>query len=278
MTTLARVLDALKPHRAEALQRVRTNAFCLVLLIILSYLLPIPSISNAFSHTLRLRSTTKFFDERGRRVVSTVPVSVPPIKWSLDAAYSWVCTIESAVVTIFLFNVLQGIYALKYPRTTPHLTPSSTSPSRSKKSAPTTPTSHPFKSLSPKYRSKNSTPQKPFTFSPTHSTATNSSTFSTGSKLGKSNPYPSTPADTPSRKSVHYSLPSLDASLDFSPESSTASGLSPLSSSVFAGSVPVIAAWRGKHVPSEIGRPLDGSFLGHISVAGQGETEAEVEE
>ena len=78
------VLDALKPHRAEALQRIRTNSFCLIILVILSYLLPLPTLPTAFNHAL--------FSVGFER---TMPV--PLLRWSLDAAFTWVCTIGKSI-------------------------------------------------------------------------------------------------------------------------------------------------------------------------------------
>jgi hypothetical protein len=40
-----------------------------------------------------------------------------------------------------------------------------------------------------------------------------------------------------------------------------------------ASPTPVVAAWRGRHMVGEIGRPLDGSFLGQICVGAQDEIE-----
>ena len=84
MMSVARVLDALKPHRAEALQRVRTNTFFLVLLVVLSYLLPLPTVPSAFSHALLLAPRASESIGFGRTIIS----SVPPLRWSFDATYT----------------------------------------------------------------------------------------------------------------------------------------------------------------------------------------------
>src|ERR1700759_4149158 len=86
---LSQVLDALKPHRAEALQRVRTNAFCLLILVLLSYLLPLPSIPTALKHVL-IQNSAKRVGAMGSRVFST---AVPIKRWSGEWVYSWMCTI-----------------------------------------------------------------------------------------------------------------------------------------------------------------------------------------
>ena len=69
--SVARVLDALKPHRAEALQRVRTNTFFLVLLVVLSYLLPLPTVPSAFSHALLLAPRASESIGFGRTIISS---------------------------------------------------------------------------------------------------------------------------------------------------------------------------------------------------------------
>lgn len=43
------LLDHFKPHRAEALYRIRVNGVCLVTGILLTYILPIPSLHKAIS-------------------------------------------------------------------------------------------------------------------------------------------------------------------------------------------------------------------------------------
>ncbi|KAK2467159.1 hypothetical protein APHAL10511_000708 [Amanita phalloides] len=258
------LLDALKPHRAEALQRVRTNAFCLAVAVILSYLLPLPTIPSAFNHALfigtRSSSVVGFLSGGGTRVISTGPTL--PLRWSLDAAYTWVCTIEAAAVTIFLFNISQGIFALKYPpSTTPASSPARTKTLKSKPTPTSTPNRHPFRLSSP----KTTTPQKPFTFSPTQS----QSQGPTGVRLGQSSVYPCTPADTPSRGSLHYTL-NLGGTPNRTLLSSGSSVGSSTSGTAFPASpTPVIAAWRGRHVVGEIGKPLDGSFLGQLLVGCQ---------
>ena len=41
---LSTIANNLKPHKAEAIQRIRFNTICLVATLILSYLLPVPSL------------------------------------------------------------------------------------------------------------------------------------------------------------------------------------------------------------------------------------------
>ena len=46
-STITAISNHLKPHRAEALQRIRLNGLCLITTLIVSYLLPIPSLLTA---------------------------------------------------------------------------------------------------------------------------------------------------------------------------------------------------------------------------------------
>ena len=200
---------------------------------------------------------------------------------------------EAFVATIFLFNITQGVYALKYP----HSSSPTISPTKSKtlksKTAPssTSPNRHPFRPLSsPKNVAKSTTPQKPFTFSPgqSHSTSCGPGSLSSSTigplGLGKGGVYPSTPADSPSRGAVQYTLPPLGLGGGLGDTPSSKLGRSLLSSGASMGSststqfpaspTPVVAAWRGRHVVGEVGRPLDGSFLGQICVGAEDEDEA----
>jgi hypothetical protein len=68
-STLQSIANYFKPYRAEALQRIRVNAFCFILVVVLSNLLPLPSLQSA------LLSVTSSRHER----------------WSLDWVYRWFC-------------------------------------------------------------------------------------------------------------------------------------------------------------------------------------------
>ena len=223
-------MEWLKPHHAEAL-RTSSNAFSLVLLVVLSYLLPLPSIPSAFSHALLLGPRASESIGFGRTIIS----SVPPLRWSFDATYTWLCTIGESMERAgnwmthihttqkpspSRFNITQGVYALKYP----HSSSSTTiSPAGSKtlrsKTVPSSalPNQHHFRPLSsPKNAAKNTATQKPFTFSPTqpHSTSRPPGSLSSSSirplGLGRGGVYPSTSADSPSRGSIQYTLPPWD--------------------------------------------------------------------
>ncbi|KAM6497439.1 hypothetical protein JOM56_007912 [Amanita muscaria] len=266
---LSRLVDALKPHRAEALQRVRTNAFCLLVLVVLSYLLPIPSVFTAFNHAAtRLMVPGRSPELDGIKPWTVIAVPPQPQMWSTEWVFGWLCTLEAAAVTIFLLNLLQGVYALKYPRAAPPPTPSK-SPHKSLTSTPSTPnTRHPLKGIksSPGGGAANQF-QKPFTFSPTQSNPASSLSFSA---VGRG--YPSTPADTPSRGSVKYTFPSaLDSSVK---SSSTSSGLG----TSFPASPSPVLAWRGKHLAFDVGKPLDGSFIGQILGTGGDRDDVEEDE
>ncbi|PFH46299.1 hypothetical protein AMATHDRAFT_43675 [Amanita thiersii Skay4041] len=281
-TLLSALFDALKPHRAEALQRIRVNILCLTILIVLTYLLPLPSLPTAFKNAIARTSVVE-----GNGAGGGVPVYTTyggrqrwgAVKGASEggAMYSWVCMIESAAAGIFMLNIMQGLYALRYPRKALAL-PSSPSKAKAKlkaRTSPVTPKHRPFKMTSPKSASE---PQRPFSFSPSSSVSSshplNASTTSISlpqSLLSSSTNYPTTPlSNTPSRGSLQYSLPfSLDASSRSLRSSTGPGGVSPPSSSTSTAfptsPSPVISAWRGKHLASEIGRPLDGSFLGQLS-------------
>ncbi|KAG5333654.1 hypothetical protein E4T56_gene19781 [Termitomyces sp. T112] len=156
-----------------------------------------------------------------------------PERWSSDWFYRWFCIIEVALVALFAFNLLQGLYAVQYPRTVP-LTPekqkslfqNTTNPKRS------------FKVLSP-----NSSPQPQRAFSMSQS----------ASFTGSPSTYPASPLSTPSRV-VHY--PSVSAS-------STNTNASSTSTTLFHSTPsPAIPAYR--YHSNSVGRALDESFLGRI--------------
>ncbi|KAF9454485.1 hypothetical protein P691DRAFT_692733 [Macrolepiota fuliginosa MF-IS2] len=212
----ARLANHFKPHRTEALQRVRVNGVCLVTGVLVSYLLPIPSLHKA---------------------IYAVRGSLRDGFGSGEWFYRWFCILEVATFALFLFNVLHGIYAVRYPRASFPPLASPSKPTGIKK-APATP-QRSFKLLSPQSSPQ---PQKPFSFSP-------SSSFG----LSMTSNYPTSPVSTPSRV-VHYPAP---------PNSSTATQASTSSSiNILSTPSPVISAYRGKHLSNSVGRALDGSYLG----------------
>ncbi|GLB43180.1 hypothetical protein LshimejAT787_1300810 [Lyophyllum shimeji] len=209
------VSNHFKPHRAEALQRIRVNAFCLLLLFLLSNLLPFPTLQSS---------------------VWTVFSSRKPERWASDWIYRWCCVAEATLATISAFNILESLYAIKYPRPAPPPTPA-----RSKnlfKSAPTP--NRPFKVLSP-----NTSPQPQKSFS----------TSQTPAFMPSASKYPPSPLSTPSRVVQYPPVPPAS--------STTAQAASSTSSMAFQTPSPVVSAYRGKHA-GNVGRALDESFLARI--------------
>ena len=70
-STLAAIANHFKPHKAEAVQRIRLNAVCLIAALILSYLLPLPSLPTAIRRVLCSSHTFE--------------------RWSSEWVYQWVC-------------------------------------------------------------------------------------------------------------------------------------------------------------------------------------------
>ncbi|KAF8803642.1 hypothetical protein BYT27DRAFT_7195502 [Phlegmacium glaucopus] len=222
-STITAVSNHLKPHRAEALQRIRLNALCLVTTLIVSYLLPVPSLLTA----ARILLTSSHHQ-----------------RWSTEWIYEWTCVFEMAIITMFAYNILEAIYALKYPRAP---LPQITSPASAKlrSGVAFSPTQkRPFKVLSP---NSSPQPQKSFTFSPSSSLTSASISFSQSS----TNPlYPQSPISTPSRV-VHYSVP---------PSSLTKTMGSSTSTSEYLATPSPVSAYRGR-LPADVGRALDGFYL-----------------
>ncbi|KAF5362100.1 hypothetical protein D9756_002119 [Leucocoprinus leucothites] len=178
----AQLANHLMPHRAEALQRVRVNSICLVTGILVSYLLPIPSLHKAI-HVVRARGYESGAGE-----------------W----LYRWFCILEVATFSLLLFNILHGMYAVQYPRASFPPVTSPAKPTIMKKDVVSPQRS--FKVLSPQSSPQ---PQKPFSFSP-------SSSF--GRSMSAN--YPSSPVSTPSRV-VHYpALPNVSTTSQVSTSSS----------------------------------------------------------
>lgn len=116
-STVTAISNHLKPHRAEALQRIRLNGLCLITTLVVSYLLPIPSLLTA----ARILFTSSHHQ-----------------RWSTEWIYEWICVggnerfplncfrnynffifyfyLEMGIITMFSYNILEAIYAVKYPR------------------------------------------------------------------------------------------------------------------------------------------------------------------
>lgn len=111
MTSLcAKFANCLKLHRTVALHRVRTNTMGLITGLLVSYLLPLPSLHEAIYAVY-----TREYDS-----------------WAGKSIYQWFCILgmslptrsrvdltinaEITMFSLFLFNILQGIYAIRYPR------------------------------------------------------------------------------------------------------------------------------------------------------------------
>ena len=239
-STIQSIANYFKPHRAEALQRIRINAFGFVLIVVFSNLLPLPSLQSAICFLTISNSS----HERAYRwfcILGTLPDERTYPKLTLNIK----CT-EVLAATIFAFNVLEGAYAVKYPKPPlpPYASPAKTKPIF--KSGPT-PKKRAFKVLSPNVRiflvrlmslyllahdvkciQTSPQPQKPFSPSPSFTTS-----ISAGST------YPTSPLSTPSRV-IHYS--NLGGSTNTQSSTTT-----------FQTPSPVMSAYRGKHLNS-VGR------------------------
>ncbi|KAG8221181.1 hypothetical protein J3R82DRAFT_2745 [Butyriboletus roseoflavus] len=82
--------DFSKPHKNEAFVRLRNSTLCLVTLVLLTYLLPVPSLWTAL-HVVRR--------EAGVTVL-----------WA-------VCAAEVALSSLLALDLIQAAVAIKYPRT-----------------------------------------------------------------------------------------------------------------------------------------------------------------
>ena len=71
-TTFNTVLNGVKPYKAEATHRIRTNSLCLLTILLLSYLLPLPSLPTALKTILVLSSHQHQ-------------------RWSVDWLWDWIC-------------------------------------------------------------------------------------------------------------------------------------------------------------------------------------------
>ncbi|KAJ3525748.1 hypothetical protein NM688_g8358 [Phlebia brevispora] len=203
----------LKPRHSEAIARIRTNGLGMVAALITTILLPLPSPWTAF----RVAWASANGD----------------VNRSAGTLWYGLCVAELLIFAVLSFNIMQAVYAIKYP---PAALPPPPSLAKAKAVAST-----PNLSKSQRRLSGISTisPQTQKSFSSSTST---------------SSLYASSPLSTPSRI-VHYSTP-LDTSL----LSSTGSP-SPILNSP-------LAAYRGRHRTS-VGRAFDGDLLNRLTQSTQ---------
>ncbi|KAF8185204.1 hypothetical protein BJ912DRAFT_973898 [Pholiota molesta] len=194
---ISSVANHLKPHKAEAIQRLRFNVLYVLAVLILSYLLPIPSVLEASRTVLR---------------------GIDQPAWSAEWFWQWFSVAELSLTALFSYNILESAYAIKYPRAP---LPSITSPAKAKTQVSSLATpKRPFKVLSP---NSSPQPQKPFAFSPAASTSLTSASLNLSSA-----PYAQSPVSTPSRV-LHYSpLPSSSTNTQASSTSEFLSTPSPV--------------------------------------------------
>ncbi|KAJ7170779.1 hypothetical protein C8R43DRAFT_1231517 [Mycena crocata] len=214
---MQRIADYFKPHRTEALLRIRTNVFAVLLIAVLSTLVPrIPALPTALA----------------------VALSAKRHPWGSSSIYVAFCMLEVGAVALMSLNILQAVYAVKYPRAP---LPPSPSPAKPKgiHMAPPTP-QRSFK-LSP-----NSSPQlqKSFSFGASGSALQSSTSM-----------YPSSPLSTPSR-TLQYSIP---------PSSSTSTFMSSTSTTMHTPS-PILSTYMGKHGGEYTARPFDGAYLTELRI------------
>ncbi len=126
-TKISLISNYIKPHRAEAIARIRTNTFFLVLLAVATHLLPVPSLLRA------IRAVSSSSD-------------------AYDGIYGYICLLgafsesfcssltvekEVALSSVLVYNILQSVYAIKYPRPIP---PPSSSAKAKRKTIQASPT------------------------------------------------------------------------------------------------------------------------------------------
>ncbi|KAK0484592.1 hypothetical protein IW261DRAFT_1560244 [Armillaria novae-zelandiae] len=153
-TKISLISNYIKPHRAEAIARIRTNTFFLVLLAVATHLLPVPSLLRA------IRAVSSSSD-------------------AYDGIYGYLCLLEVALSSVLVYNILQSVYAVKYPRPT---SPPSSSAKAKRKTIQASPTPArrlsqlvtPKKTSDPSFVPSSSVPHP--TASPLRYTLPNSST------------------------------------------------------------------------------------------------------
>jgi len=84
-STLTTVSNHLKPHKAEAVQRIRMNTLCLLATLVLSYLLPVPSIFSA---------------------VRALLSSSQNQRWSAEWAWEWIGVLGAFLLIRGLFSLI----------------------------------------------------------------------------------------------------------------------------------------------------------------------------
>ncbi|KAK0469004.1 uncharacterized protein EV420DRAFT_1633441 [Desarmillaria tabescens] len=168
-TNISLISNYIKPHRAEAIARIRTNTFILVLLAVATHLLPVPSLFRAF------RAVSSSSD-------------------GYDGIYGYLCLLEVALSSVLVYNILQSVYAIKYPRPIPSPPASSAKAKRKTIQASPTPARRlselvtPKKTSDPSFVPSSSVPHP--TASPLRYTLPGSST-STFASTGSLPPTPS---------------------------------------------------------------------------------------
>ncbi|KAK7033543.1 hypothetical protein VNI00_012767 [Paramarasmius palmivorus] len=211
-----------RPLKAEALVRVRVNVLCLLTLCLATYLFPIPSIPSSIRAVL---------SEGGWKLGKIVEL------------------LEVAITSICAYNILEGLYAIKYPRAPPP--PSNASPMKKKPGLVMSPSpaKRPLSIISP-----NTTPNKLF---PSPSLSTSLSHSLSTSKYAQS------PLTTPSRV-MKYSMPLPSSTTT---NASSTSTMPPTPS-------PIVSAYRGKQRSSgSSGRPIDGLYLSQMHKEEESEEE-----
>ena len=113
------LLDWLKPPRAEALSRLRTNSVGLFTLTILVHLLPLPSFWTSVSVVQRRTPANILY--YGLCALGTLAVSC-------RKGYCSHLATELLLMLLLSLNVVQSLYALKYPRIISRPPPSPTKP------------------------------------------------------------------------------------------------------------------------------------------------------
>ncbi|KAK7033199.1 hypothetical protein R3P38DRAFT_2921307 [Favolaschia claudopus] len=230
-------MNYLKLDRASALLRIRRNSFALLLIAVLSILIPtIPALPTAL----------------------TVVLYNPKSSW--HSIYSSFCILEVGAVVVFSLNILQGLYAVKYPRAPP---PPSPTPAKSKAIRPSTQT--PKRAAAAFRLSPNSSPQLQKSFSSFSASASALHSQSPNASKSSLSGYPVSPASTPS-KVLSYSIP---------PSSVSSSTSTFLSSSSINTPSPILATYLGKHGGDHTARSFDGAFLEEIRRQHQDDSDEE---
>ncbi|KAJ3508094.1 hypothetical protein NMY22_g16723 [Coprinellus aureogranulatus] len=267
LTSLTRTLTArFKPHRTEAIARIRFNAFSFLVLLLVTSIVPgLPSLPTAIATVAVRRSGLGLGLWRSkppRKVLHYHHHHVQADEG--EGVWGWVCLVEASLTAIFLFNIFESLYALKYPRA-PSPSPSSSSAS----------------SLGLKRANQGSQPKKIFDGVHIGSTAgsTGSGIVDLESATSKtvlvldevSQGLPQTPPGTPSpplnpTRSLHYSpLSTPRSSINSSTSSSVMYTPSPTNNGVPLNvGVGSVSGYRGRAFGGSTARPLDGSYLGRI--------------